>query len=254
MHPGTIPALLRVARRVLIWIEPLLFRVIRLSQENSPMVRALLDAMESKPPEFFHNSVRHLALELDWDCSEDEGRQLLALCKGVSNFGSSYGFTDPVLLPFLAEMRIQRLSLTLSELFGPGSIDLTHSLFRSVTHLDMFGLEGVVEVFPDVPLLPVLTHLCLDSNIQREILLNLLAELPRLKLLLVQWQPEEKDLYELARTPRAYDVRFVIGLCYDYWADWEAGARGLSDPWAQGDDFVARKRKHEIEATCYWLE
>jgi len=60
-------------------------------------------------------------------------------------------------------------------------------------------------------------------------------------------------LYKSARTLNIYDVRFVIGVYYDYWAEWEAGAKGLPDAWAQGDDFVARKRNGDIEVTRYWL-
>jgi hypothetical protein len=139
------------------------------------MVSTLLDAMESKPPDFFCNAVRHLALDSLSACSEDQGRQLLALCKGVVNFGSNYGFTSPALLPLLAEMRIQRLCLTSADLFGRKPIDLTHPLFRSVTHLDIFGLRGVVPTLADVPLLPALTHLCLDCDIPRDTLLGVLA-------------------------------------------------------------------------------
>ncbi|KAF7366157.1 Tyrosinase central domain-containing protein [Mycena venus] len=255
VHSGTIFALLRVARRVLIWIEPLLYRVIRVGHENSSMVRALVDALASKPPEFVHHAVRHLGLDSIYSpCTASEGRQLLALCKGLVNFGSTNGFTDPLLLPLLAEMHVQRLALNLVDLFGATPIDLAHPLFRSVTHFDIFGFDGIVEVLPDVPLLPALTHLCVNSHISRQMLLNVLVDCPRLRLLLVQWHSQERDSYDLARAHHEYDARFVIGLYGDYWAEWEAGARGLPDQWTQGDDFIARKRNGEIEATRYWLE
>ncbi|KAJ7923595.1 hypothetical protein B0H13DRAFT_1602381 [Mycena leptocephala] len=134
IYPEIIPTLLRVARRVHIWIEPLLFRVLRVVSANRDMVLTLLN---SRPPEFCH-AVRHLGLEDG--CSLDEGRQLLSLCKNVINFSSNYFFTHPTLLPILAEMRVEQLSLTLHELFGTEPIDLIHTLFRSLTHLDTFGL------------------------------------------------------------------------------------------------------------------
>jgi hypothetical protein len=49
------------------------------------------------------------------------------------------------------------------------------------------------------------------------------------------------NVSEDPQKPHMYDVRFVIGLLENF-EDWEAGAKGLSVSWAQGDDFVARKR------------
>ncbi|KAJ7923997.1 hypothetical protein B0H13DRAFT_1978971 [Mycena leptocephala] len=246
IYPQTIPPLLRVARRVHIWIEPLLYQVVRVVSTNRDMVLTLLN---SKPPEFWH-AVRHLGLEDG--CSLEEGRQLLSLCKNVINFSSDYFFTYPSLLPILAQMHIEKLSLTLHELFGAKPIDLTHTLFQSLTHIDMFGLQGVAEALVDLPTLRALTHLCLHCEIPRDTVTAVLADCPRLQLLLVQWAAGD-DLYEAECVPHVYDIRFVIGMYDDYWTDWEAGARGGIDMWAVGDDFVRSKRRGEIEATCYWL-
>ncbi|KAJ7307929.1 hypothetical protein DFH08DRAFT_975314 [Mycena albidolilacea] len=157
MHPTTIPALLRVARRVGIWVEPLLYRVVRVSRRVNfnGMVRALIDGTKSRPAELLCTYVRHLTLESLHHCSFYEGRSLLQRCRKVNDFSSNLWFTNPSLLPILAEMHLERL--------------------------------------------------------------------------------------------------FVIGLYGDYWADWEAGARGGADAWCRGDDFVARKRGGLIEETCYWL-
>jgi hypothetical protein len=214
------------------------------------MVRALQKATKSKPPEFFHDAVHHLVIESSYNCPFGE---LLALCTGVINFGSNQQFTNPALLPILATMRVRRLSLNLNALFGPETIDLKHSLFQSVTHLDMFRVERVAEVLPDLPALPALTHLCLDSDLTRDIILPVLEICPRLVLLLVMWASYafEKSLYAAARVPCVYDVRFVIGMYKHYWQDWEAGARGLPDSWSRADDFVARKRRGEIDGMVY---
>ncbi|KAJ7848009.1 hypothetical protein B0H14DRAFT_3453369 [Mycena olivaceomarginata] len=98
----------------------------------------------------------------------------------------------------------------------------------------------------DVPLLPAPTHMCLNCDIPRNTLLGVLAACPRLRpLLLVPWQREDWDLYASEWISCAYDARFVIGLYDDYWTDWEGGARGPPDLWAQGNDFVAREAKLE---------
>ncbi|KAJ7633874.1 hypothetical protein DFH06DRAFT_1479455 [Mycena polygramma] len=248
MYPGKITTLLQVARRVLVWIEPLLYRVIRISDEIPSIPRALLNVMASKPPVFFH-SVRHIILEWESETfSQKDAQRLLKLCTGVTTFACNYAWTNSSILPILGEMRVQRLSIALQELFGAAVPDLGHALFHSVTHLDLIGTEGIADLIGDLPKLPLLTHLCLDSDLREELLLSVLADCPRLKLLLVQsYYPPGPFTYQI------HDMRFVLGKCDDYWAEWEASAKGLADFWSEAEDFVIRRRNGEIEATRYWL-
>ncbi|KAJ7310992.1 hypothetical protein DFH08DRAFT_1087979 [Mycena albidolilacea] len=214
------------------------------------MVRHLLEAMASKLDSEFFRTVRHLGFRHHSAYSASEAIQLLGLCTEVINFQCDFGFADPTaLLPLLTKMRIRRLVVNLERLFGAGPADPAHQLFAHVTH----DMEPRVELLPAVPLLPAFTHLavCWDSPWER--LLSPLAECPRLQLLLVKFAPDSYDLDEESRAPYAYDVRFVIGRCADYWADWEVGVRGGSDLWVEGDEFVERKRAGEIETTRYWL-
>ncbi|KAJ7933442.1 hypothetical protein B0H13DRAFT_2262881 [Mycena leptocephala] len=250
MYPEEIPTLLRVARRILTWIELLLYRVAYLQNANPGVVRALLKP--TKPPEFFHKAVRHLALE-SGHFSREDARRVLRLCKGVINLACDQSFTDPELLPILAEMRVQRLSLSLTLLVGEPC--LKHPLFASITLLDLFDIGGetVAKICAQIPTLPALTHLSVDFETPRTVLMRLLEESSRLGLLLILWPSFHANLYRAAQIPHVYDVRFVIGQYHNYWASWEACAKGLPNLWSLGDDFVARKRRGEIEATCYWL-
>ncbi|KAJ7735669.1 hypothetical protein B0H14DRAFT_2994441 [Mycena olivaceomarginata] len=235
MHRGTIPTLLRVARRVLTWIEPLLYRVIRVGRGHEHMVQALLNLSKgARTPHFLHKAVHHLALD---HVSLDEGTEILRLCTGVINFACSTQLVDPSFVPILAELGVQRLALCLQALFGGAPINLTHSLFRSVTHLDILGVVGVESALAEISALPALTHLIA----------------PRLELLLVQWSIYNEAQYISAQEPCLYDLRLVIGLYYGYWEEWEAEANGVLVYWAEADDFVARKRRGEIEATRYWI-
>ncbi|KAJ7915212.1 hypothetical protein B0H13DRAFT_2000737 [Mycena leptocephala] len=255
MHSATIPPLLRVARRVLTWIEPLLYRTIFISERHPEMVRAVLSAMRSKPPDFFRTAVRHLALTSTRGTTVYERRQLLRLSAGVINFGCARRFVDSSDLPLLAEMQLQQLSVSLHELFG-GSVDLSHSIFGTITHLQIFDAlnESAMEIYAQLPALPALTHLRANFRLPWDILMTLLVKCPRLKLLLLLYPPYERRLYESLRIPQVYDLRFVIGMNDNYWDDWVAGAKGLPDNWSRGDDFVARKRRGNIDATCYWLD
>ncbi|KAJ6484638.1 hypothetical protein C8R45DRAFT_998871 [Mycena sanguinolenta] len=208
MEMREIPTLLRVARRVLIWIEPFLYCW--------------------TPPQFFH-AIRHLAW---WytsaTCSVAELKQLLRLCKGVVDL-SCANLSDPTLLPILAEMHLQRLSLALEDIFGD-SPDLAHPLFGSITHLDLCDAVDSLALnlaYAQIPALPALTHLAVPFDVPRDIALMLLEQCPRLQLLLLLWPRSCADLYEQTLVHGVYDVRFVIGLLDDYWKDWEDGAKGL---------------------------
>jgi hypothetical protein len=210
------------------------------------MSPALLRAIATKPPKFFHDAVRHIAfVSYSPSISVDEVKQILGVCTGILSFGSYSLFLDPSVASFLAETRVQRLALNLGSLFPPGSANLDHPLFRYVTHLDIFDDSSLVELLPDIPLLPALTHLSLDSDTPRKSALRVLQECSRLELLFVHWLDEGS--YKSSQIPHVYDVRFLVGLCDEYWNDWELGARGGADFWARGDDFVRRKRKGEIE-------
>ncbi|KAJ6454757.1 hypothetical protein C8R47DRAFT_1166743 [Mycena vitilis] len=252
MYPQKIPTLLRVARRVLVWIEPLLYRAVRISGHDEATERPLLNAMASRSPAFFH-AVRHvILLGLSDNFPEKDALRLLKLCTGLTSFGCNYAWTDRSILPILGEKRIRRLSITLSELFGAAEADLGHPLFHSVTHLDLLGREGIEQVIGDVRKLPALTHLCLDWEVPEELVASALADCPSLTLLLVQaYHGAEPFDYQIR------DVRFVVGISGDYWVDWEAcasHATQLTDFWSEAEDFVERRRNGEIEATRYWLK
>ncbi|KAJ7635693.1 hypothetical protein DFH06DRAFT_1220222 [Mycena polygramma] len=216
--------------------------------------RALLKAMKSKPPVFFR-AVRHIILDSSTILPLVDAKDLLKLCTRLRSFGASYLFTAPFFLPILAELGVQRLAIMPQELFGAEPIDLRHQLFRYVTHLDLFGVKGVADVLKDVPTLGALTHLSLARQLPHDRVMAVFETCPCLRLLLIQWSLAFLEEYNAYNIPRIYDVRFVLKLRGDYWTEWTAGLKGVADSdfWSEADDFVARKRKGEIEATRYWM-
>ncbi|KAJ7768797.1 hypothetical protein B0H16DRAFT_271478 [Mycena metata] len=252
MHKAAIPNLILVARRVLVWIEPLLYRVVCVGRPPLKLAPAILTS--AKPPVFFHNAVRHLALLGPGTLtSKKDDLLLLELCRGVVSFGSTNRNVSGAVLTRLEHMDLRQLSVCVSLLFDGAAVDFTHPIFRSLTHFHMFDTVqgGAMELLPFIPTLPALTHLTLHFSIPKDDLIEVLARSPRLQILLVLWLSEA--LHLRARALHVYDVRFVTGVCGRYWETWEAGARGLPDFWSLGADFVARKRRGEIEATCHWL-
>ncbi|KAJ7795396.1 hypothetical protein B0H13DRAFT_2170704 [Mycena leptocephala] len=208
MYRGEMPTLLRVARRVLIW-------VIYLTHETE---EALVNAMNSKPADFFANAVRHLCLPR----LEVKTRRILEVCPGVVDLALNH--LDPYI--FMT--------------YSVATVDLHHPLFAAITHLDLldFPDENHLQTLVQISILPALTHLALDCRVPRSLVETLQIERPRLAV---------DARYKSAQIPHVYDVRFVIGLY------WEAGAMGQSHMWSPADDFVAQKRSKTIEATRYWL-
>ncbi|KAJ7096948.1 hypothetical protein C8R44DRAFT_812439 [Mycena epipterygia] len=256
LYPGTIPTLLHVARRVLVWIEPCLYSVVSLnnSPRSSDMAHALLRATTTKPPSFFHNVVRHLLLEWRTPWSSEETISVLKLCTGIVNLAISPFYTYPTgILAQLAQMQLQRLAVGFRALFGPKkAIDMRHPLFSSITHLDIFDtLDGDTDMCAQVPAIPALTHLCVHGRVPWETITMLLAACPRLELLVNRWL-STTNAHAQAKNVPFHDMRFVIQLYKNYWSEWEANARGLGPNfWSLADDFVARKRSGDIDAKVY---
>ncbi|KAJ7671208.1 hypothetical protein B0H17DRAFT_1085256 [Mycena rosella] len=173
----SVPRLLRVARRVKLWIEPLLYRVVFLSEgkayphgkvesdsENivfTPLIMAA--AIEQHPAWFFHTHARHLYIDcgaysdpptsirfMDRDPmtpgerpgTPQERASMLAACTGVINVMLLNILEPQTLLPALSRMPLQQLQANLGSLFGDGAdpapVDFTVPLFANITHLAVF--------------------------------------------------------------------------------------------------------------------
>ncbi|KAJ7739340.1 hypothetical protein B0H16DRAFT_1568637 [Mycena metata] len=213
--------------------------------------QGILNIASSRSPQFLHDRIRHLALRSGANCTPEEAMQVLAVCTGTVNLAVLGDFTSPTLLPVLDQMRVQRLSILLRRLFGGGPVDLAHQGFRHITHLDLYDIidERICEQLGN---LPNLTHLSLDCEVRRDIILGAIPYCRRLQLLLVLWSSFSSD-YERARIPGVYDIRFVVGTYEDYWDEWENDARGHRSLWLPAEDFIARKRRREIDVTRYWI-
>ncbi|KAF7331226.1 hypothetical protein MSAN_02441400 [Mycena sanguinolenta] len=220
----TIPSLLRVAGRVLEWIEPMLYRVVRIGH-SSQKDEAYRRVFELKPT-VLAKGVQHLFVtdlshwpEDDSGCGDGRGR--------------------------------------LEYLFGDHSaVDLGFPAFRTITHMDIFDEftdENDEAICAGLSALPHLTHLCLNDTTSLDTIPRIFTQCPRLQLLVLM-DADEEIINEIADNPPTADVRFVVSGLGNYSSDWEVGARGGTDFWIAGDEFVARKRRGEIEASRYLLD
>ncbi|KAJ7448996.1 hypothetical protein FB451DRAFT_758690 [Mycena latifolia] len=257
-HPATIPYLLRVAHRVLAWIEPLLYRVLCIIPARR--IQEILAALKAKPAPFLASKVWHVLMYSTTPVPPTEAvESLLASCPGIIDLSVMVG-VGPSLLPLLGQMHIQRLGIDLRDLFTDwahalpdGSpINFGHPLFASVTHLDVFDTLYDVEQLEGIATLPVLTHLALNTSVDAAFLKQILEACTSLQVLIVAFNEEVvDDANALAMDITFVDPRLVVATYNEYFPDWELGARGGADIWRRADDFVARKRRGEIEAHEY---
>ncbi|KAJ7466432.1 hypothetical protein FB451DRAFT_1260865 [Mycena latifolia] len=257
-YPAIIPNLLRVTHRVLAWIEPLLYRVFCLTPATR--IQEILAALKAKPAPFLASKVRHVLVYSTASSPATEAvESLLASCPGIIDLSVMVG-VGPRLLPLLGQMRIQRLGIELTDLFTDWAhappeaspINFGHPLFASVTHLDVFDTLYDVEQLQGIATLPVLTHLALNTSVDTTFLEQILEACMSLQVLIVAFNEEVvDDASALAEDITFIDPRLVVATYNEYFADWELGARGGADIWRRADDFVARKRRGEIEAHQY---
>jgi hypothetical protein len=218
---------------------------------------SLLIAVESKPPVFLQNAVRH-ALIFDFSPRTTQRFQnLLMKCTGIVNLVFD-GTLDPELLQALNKMHLQKLFLTVpSDLSTWPLAGLRHRLFLSVTHLDLSedrvdAGSSCWQVWSYLASLPALTRLALSVPMAERILPEVVAHCPRLSVVIAvtykgSW---DRDLaIAFAQNITFTDPRTVVmALATNYTDDWILGTRGGDDFWIRAETFVTRKRAGEIDS------
>ncbi|KAJ7662178.1 hypothetical protein DFH06DRAFT_366794 [Mycena polygramma] len=181
----SIPPLLRVARRVKVWTEPLLYRVIfvrenptrdyfgrDLFEKTRDAVihpRAITAAIQRLPSVFFHTHVRHLFLDCRTytlsiaqhhqsaaarlnGCAVEDRNALLARCTGVLDVNLFNIQDAPSLLACLSRVPLRRLQANLGMLFSP------------CAEVDIYQ-DGIVDF--SRPMFQHLTHLALFDSMPK---------------------------------------------------------------------------------------
>ncbi|KAJ7734184.1 hypothetical protein DFH07DRAFT_780408 [Mycena maculata] len=263
LHPQTIPSLLLVSHHVHEWIERIQYSTFISGHEPSvPSLNLLRNAVQSqsRPASFFHDRVHHLY----FDILGAQDKEILLVCRGVKSLTiiRIRPFSSPRILPILGAMKLQRLSLSLKELFaGMEFIDLTLPLFSFITHLETFDFSEIISKdFPgfscsSLALLPALTHLAFDANVGTAFLpvaTEIFGSCRKLEVLVgINRYPIH---FHDGGMISIDDARFVYmqRRHFEHAADWLAGTRGGLDFWARADAFIAKKRRGEIRPIMVW--
>ncbi|KAJ7776168.1 hypothetical protein B0H16DRAFT_1879572 [Mycena metata] len=230
-------------------VEPFLYRVIYIPDASS----RVLTAVHSKPSTFLQLAVHHLSIT-----PEREAPKILLKCSSTHNIFLDGGLTQDM-LDTLDRMRVRKMAFTLPQpLSGWPEQALTRPAFCHVTHLDMYQEENEHSSWVDwssLASLPALTHLCLSETMASDILHEVLAECPRLVVVVTAWWTDDKEeVTSFAETLTSTDPRVVLMIVPNCSEDWKIGAEGGDDFWARAETFVARKRRGEIEKNCFVLE
>ncbi|KAJ7256018.1 hypothetical protein C8J57DRAFT_1344966, partial [Mycena rebaudengoi] len=251
--PQSMPQLVRVARRVCVWIEPLLYRTLIVTPHRKLDLDALRLAIEKHPAKF----AKYLRSFFDWETHSDNEwtLRILPLCSDIRNF--AWFYADSTMVPALEAMQLRRLSVVLLDLVESSPVDPSRPLFRTLTHLDLWDSD--TEFLTGLPFaqFPALTHLSVNHlNTQSSpFLASILRDCTRLCILvsmqMIPFEAGSETHYSVD------DPRFVLmWLSNDeYVEDWKVGVDGGKDFWVRAELFVAKRKRGEIQpASRYWIE
>ncbi|KAJ7606684.1 hypothetical protein FB45DRAFT_949665 [Roridomyces roridus] len=248
-HRASISSLLRVAHRVHVWIEPMLYNV--LTVDYAKVKRSPADFRDAS---FLASNVQHLNLSGPIPPAELQG--LLGTCTSITSLAMWLSFPltpSPELLPLLELLpSLRRLAVDITHLFGG---PLRPSGFRSLTHLDILAApfdEWRLYAAAGLHRMLALTHLAFRERFHPRVLRGALAHCPALRALGVVWGHGARRRRRAAdvREGEVVDVRLFLLVCEDWVEDWARGA-GM-DVWARGEAFIARKRAGEIPESRLW--
>ncbi|KAF7289768.1 hypothetical protein MIND_01350600 [Mycena indigotica] len=264
--------LLLVAQRVRVWVQPLLFHVVRIN--DSPHSRAFIANALANPA--ICSTVRYLSLEeplqsMDKSIIAPIVRQCILVAEVAI---SSFDFNTPEYLNAIASFQSNRgLTVNIGSFFRPQAIDGMHAAFANITHLTL--LDYILKEFvltnlcasTAIPALPSLTHLRLKLIYtlfpgSPALLQKLVGNCPHLKLLLlvvdtdISHQPIPiDDMRALCASDPQTRIMFIADKRrYNrLWSDWEYSARGADNDWNLANDFIQRKRAGFVEPDKWWI-
>jgi len=264
-RPAMVPKLMLVAWRVKEWVEPLLYRVIFLSDmhllDRFPRFTkdVLLRAIETKPAAFFHD-VRCLflgepALSLrDRGHRHERERTILTACRGLTDLAATSELATHA--DTLARMRLQHLTLHLDGLFVPPKrVEFSHPIFAHLTHLEVLGYESrrTQGEWAGLALLPCLTHFAFNDVEACYELRPVLQACEQLRCVVLHGggTVDDEEDEHIRKSGMAEDPRFVLVHQQNFFTDWQRGAAGLDTFWDVAENFIAVKREGIVGALAY---
>ncbi|KAK7058110.1 hypothetical protein R3P38DRAFT_2497663 [Favolaschia claudopus] len=238
-----IPILLRVCHRVNNWVEPMLYRVLIIENEDNSHIAAL----RSKPPHFRQTMVRHVFIDFTSSAMKPVVEQLSDFY-GIESLAID-GHQKEAPSAFLDTLHPRKLSLWVaSDASQWAQSTLSRPIFSLVTHLELYHANDQEntswEHWTTLASFPALTHLSLVKSLALGILQDALQHCQHLEIAIIAfWDPSFVDqALDLAQDPPVSDPRLVIMMVGNIMDDWTIGTQGGNDFWRRAETFVAQKR------------
>ncbi|KAJ7656029.1 hypothetical protein DFH06DRAFT_1199987 [Mycena polygramma] len=267
----TIPRLLPVARRVNIWIEPLLYRIVSvvdLSPEhrNKHQIpeHVFHKMLESKPLPLWLDQTRQLSVAIR---GGDHMEQVLSMCRNTSNlalilhphdlFG---GYKLAKSLALVAKMPLVRLSAHIGSLFHPDAADFSHPVFARLTHLTLLDTFADHMMWAtDLGKLPYLTHVslnfpssCYPTAPHDKFVREVFRSCVLMEVFIFCCDGNEALHGNIPYYPYlADDPRSLLLAMGNFLEDWGIGAEGGADYWVRAERFIKQRQSGEISPSDY---
>ncbi|KAJ7165146.1 hypothetical protein C8R46DRAFT_304961 [Mycena filopes] len=264
-----IPSLLLVARRVKLWLEPLLYRIAlvgparperrTLEKSGNALLAAdvLAAAIPRLPAAFLHTHVQHVFVD-SRGYSFASRDTILAALTGATDLFLLNILDAPSLLANVRRMPLRRLQANLGSLFGGtresplvGRVDFGCALFAHLTHLAVFDNLGSADAGTTrewaggLAALPALTHLSFEHDqvhpLFKEVLGGRVCAALCVFVVLVDPDSEQGPLKaELEQYERA--LVMDDHKTYEGEKDWYRGAQGLDDYWERAEELLKERK------------
>ncbi|KAJ6474569.1 hypothetical protein DFH09DRAFT_1472361 [Mycena vulgaris] len=241
LNPESTTTLILLAQRVRIWIEPLLYRVIKASPA------ALRQLLDTRPATFLHENVRHICII---GVSPPLHPRILSACDATVDLKICGTPEHNGGVWIIGPTPLQRLSVHWRTLLSLATATLK---FTQLTHLHLWGQTSTLSLGSPFILNPKeiaqLSYLALDDETtSNSFCKHVLLHYKSLEVLVTICE-SRNELTGRAehRAELAHDTRFVmlvLPLNLEG-ADWVTGAWGGKDFWVRADDFVRKRRAGE---------
>ncbi|KAJ7635353.1 hypothetical protein FB45DRAFT_483951 [Roridomyces roridus] len=260
-HPEAVTKLLRVAKRVFAWIEPFLYRTLRIYVQSYAGLE-VLKRMDTKGAEFFSKSVRNVEItstegpkvtmgmlggpggplpRTTFWCTDDLQR-ILGACTQLQYLLLEGDLDADTLLPSLP-LETRPAHVVLITHLARHKVNFGRPLFKNVTHLVVGDYKSSVSaVLPvhfdnwaDILALPALTHLAIAHHPAPRSVESILSDAPHLRVLIVR-------LTKL-REAEWYSSQHVMGddrIVFMGYRNLQT--RRVDEMWAEAEEFIRRRR------------
>ncbi|KAJ7613221.1 hypothetical protein FB45DRAFT_939193, partial [Roridomyces roridus] len=275
-RPSRIPNLMLVAHRVKVWVEPLMYRVVLLHDDNDEGLmldglprltyNTFLCLLTTKPPEFFASSVKHLFLgnaSPSPHSLSDHMRSILDTCTGVLSLNDTLrlssahrGLLHPLQHLRRVVMDLQFFPLHRAPGFPP--LEFSQPWFAHITHLE------VTHCSPGIPgsrnlaclrRIPHLTHFAFHDREMCDTVAPLLGGCLQLECVVLMITRSlhngDVELGGLGEDKRFFVMESTENVV-KFWRLWQRGAMGWDGYWELAEAFIAARRAGQVhgELTC----